>query len=126
MSELPSAEIAMPVTVYECPLAACPWKHADVPPSGTTVIASDDDIWRVIRDRLMAAEEVIRTHLETHPLLEWATEVMRLRSQAAGTVIVNRDDLAEVHGYARHFDVDSDPSMVKVAAALGSFIRRSR
>jgi hypothetical protein len=43
---------------------------------------------------------------------------MRLRCQAAGTVIVNRDDLAEVHGYARHFDVDSDSSMMRVAALL--------
>lgn len=31
---------------------------------------------------------------------------------------VNREDLAAVYGYARHFDVDSDPAMKRVSEAL--------
>lgn len=77
----PSADVTMPVTIYECPLAACPWKGTDPPPPPGEAITSDADIWRFIRDRAMAAEEVVRAHLETHSLLEWAQEIMRLRGE---------------------------------------------
>jgi hypothetical protein len=81
MRELPSAEVTMPVMVYECPLAACPWKGTGPPPEQDEAIVSEADIWRFIRDRAMAAEEVVRAHLETHSLLEWAREVAALRGE---------------------------------------------
>jgi len=76
----------MPVTIYECPLAACPWKGTGPPPPPGEAITSDADIWRFLRDRAMAAEEVVRAHLETHTLLEWAQEVMRLREELTATL----------------------------------------
>jgi len=109
----------MPVMVYECPLAACPWKGTDPPPEPGEAITSEAGIWRFIRDRAMAAEGIVKAHLETHTLLEWVQEVARLREQAAGTVVVRREDLACVFNYARHFDVDDDGAMLRVAAAGG-------
>ena len=100
--------------LLHCPLL-CGWQYEEtaLPPGGPFA-----DHWDALRLHFAAAEDVVRAHLETHSLLEWVQEVMRLRDQAAGTVTVNRDDLAEVHGYARQFDVGSDPSMKRVAALL--------
>lgn len=36
----------------------------------------------------------------------------------AENVLVGRADLERIHDYARHFDVDEDPAMVRVAAIL--------
>ena len=61
---------------------------------------------------------MIEVHLKAHTLLEWVTEIMRLRRATAGTVAVSREDLERGYDYARHFDVDEDPAMVRVAAVL--------
>jgi hypothetical protein len=52
-----------------CPIEACPWTHDDV-----TVM------WPGEAPRI---EAVVRGHLETHTLLEWVQEVMRLRGLLA-------------------------------------------
>lgn len=41
----------------------------------------------------------------------------------ADTVTVSREDLQTVFTYARQFDVDDDPAMVRVAAGLGIQLR---
>jgi hypothetical protein len=39
--------------------------------------------------------------------------------EVADPVTVSRADLLTVLGYARHFDVDDDPAMIRVTAAAG-------
>ena len=48
----------------------------------------------------------------------WAVEQVAAGPCDAETVAVSRADLARVHEYARHFDVDDDPAMVRVAEVL--------
>lgn len=38
--------------------------------------------------------------------------------EVSGAVAIGREDLERVHEYARHFDVDEDPAMIRVAAIL--------
>lgn len=38
--------------------------------------------------------------------------------EVSGAVAIGREDLERVYDYARHFDVDSDPAMVRVAEVL--------
>jgi hypothetical protein len=118
MSELPSAEITMPVTVYECPLAACPWKGTDPPPERDEVIASEADVWRVMRDRAVAAEEVVRAHLETHSLLEWVQEVMRLRGELTATL----ESLDDANRKMRREAVDSSYVVAALVRKLGGSV----
>jgi hypothetical protein len=60
-----------------CPLSACQWQHDDVP----LVEGTFSDAWEALLAQNVALEDVIRTHLETHTLLEWAREVTRLQTQ---------------------------------------------
>jgi len=98
----------MPVTIYECPLAACPWEGTDPPPPPGEAITSDADVWRFIGDRAMAAEEVVRAHLETHSLLEWVQELARLRNG--------------INGWSRHLLHASQHNNMQIA--LGGRIQR--
>jgi hypothetical protein len=44
-----------------------------------------------------------------------------IRGEASGIpVVVGRDDLETVYTYARHFGVDEDPAMMRVASALAA------
>ncbi|HEX5568681.1 MAG TPA: hypothetical protein VFY14_17445 [Streptomyces sp.] len=128
MSSEERAALPAGTTVYECPIAACEWTFAqsapDVTAPGPVVPGAtlEESVslasLAIMREWLAAAEPVIEVHLKAHTLLEWVTEIMRLRRATAGTVAVSREDLERVHEYARHFDVDEDPAMVHVAAIL--------
>lgn len=71
------------ITRYECPVESCPWNRDDPGPDpgdcqGETLDAA-------VRAGMLAyalrTEAVVRAHLETHSLLEWVQEVMRLRGE---------------------------------------------
>jgi hypothetical protein len=102
-----------------CPLSACSWQHEDGPLPEGSGASVDEAVTSILTEHFAALEEIVQAHLETHSLLEWVQEVMRLREHAAGAVTVSRDDLAAVYGYARHFDVGSDTSMLRIRFALG-------
>jgi hypothetical protein len=72
-------------TVYGCPLSDCKWAHAEPHPTaydgeGATI---EECVTNALTAHLAEVESVVKAHLETHSLLEWVTEVMRLREQAA-------------------------------------------
>lgn len=67
-------------TVYYCPL--CGWTHAQLPPTEREIIeVADEPAVTVLRRRLAGVEAEVEAHLNTHPLLEWLTEVTRLRGE---------------------------------------------
>ena len=78
MSEI--AEFPPGTVLYHCPL--CDWAHAQLPAAETELIASlGDPVFDVTMRRAMAIEVQVASHLSTHPLLEWAREVARLRGE---------------------------------------------
>lgn len=74
-----SAGWTPPVTRHGCPIGPCPWTWDDPGPSGT--VASDDDITAILLEHAVAAEAIIRGHLETHSMLDWVTEISRLQQE---------------------------------------------
>lgn len=71
-----SIDMAVP-----CPLSSCPWtleKDGAEPAGHKPRIVEPENVAREIA---MAADAIIREHLETHALLEWVQEVTRLRAQ---------------------------------------------
>lgn len=70
------------VTRYRCPIGTCEWSHDDQGPAASTIgMAFTDGLESAARAYFTGVEEVIRAHLETHPLEEWAREVAQLRAQ---------------------------------------------
>lgn len=73
----------MPTTRFLCPLD-CGWHHdpRTLPDltglSGNTI---EEIIRAGIERQNQADEEAIREHLESHPLIEWVTEVARLQRE---------------------------------------------
>jgi hypothetical protein len=68
------------VTQLHCPFSTCEWTLDGRGPASPEVITFPDT------DSLMTylsrqVEGAIRAHLETHPLEEWAQEMMRLREE---------------------------------------------
>lgn len=76
------------VTRYHCPLGACDWAHDDPGPA----VEIDSDPEALALSHAVAIDGIIREHLETHPLEEWAAEVVRHSGLAPAPV----PDLAAV------------------------------
>ncbi len=69
------------VTRYHCPIGSCCWAH-DAPgpdPASGTGTTVDEIVFSTVAGHLAGIEAIVREHLETHSLEEWAREVMRLR-----------------------------------------------
>jgi hypothetical protein len=69
------------LTRYECPIESCEWVIDSPGPDpfagrGATIEEAAADALRI---HFTEAEPVLREHLESHTLLEWVQEVMRLR-----------------------------------------------
>ena len=60
---------------------------------------------------------VVEETLEPHVIGRWAGVRMASEQELAGLVTVSRADLLTVLDYARHFDIDDDPAMIRVTAA---------
>lgn len=65
------------VTRYRCPIGACGWFHDDQGPS--VLIDSDPEALTISHAK--AIDDIVRAHLETHSLEEWAQEIGRLRER---------------------------------------------
>lgn len=72
-----------PVTRYTCPISVCPWVHDDPGPSTAGAFTSDPAA--IAAAHMLGMEGTVREHLETHPLIDWAREIARLREDAART-----------------------------------------
>lgn len=70
---------------YECPIGDCEWVHDDPgpDPSKAQGATTGEAVFNLLQEHMAGLELVVRAHLETHSLLEWVTEVMRLREQLA-------------------------------------------
>lgn len=68
------------ITRYECPIGPCPWTTDDAEIAGGGPRYFDSTA-AMLADYLQCAEAVIRGHLETHTLLDWATEIQRLHTE---------------------------------------------
>jgi hypothetical protein len=79
-------------TLYHCPLPACGWTHAELPMTGEE-LALD-----VAMRRALAVENEVAAHLAGHSLLEWVTEIGRLRGElgAYGKVRVVATDACRI------------------------------
>jgi hypothetical protein len=73
-------EWSPPVTRHHCPL--CDW-HTDDPGPDAEALRVAVYPEALARQHAAVVEAVLRGHLKTHPLEEWAAEVTRLREQAA-------------------------------------------
>jgi hypothetical protein len=94
-----SYEVPVPVVRLECPLAACAWVH-DAPAIAGAVIRSDEDIRAGMLRAALANELVVKAHLETHSLLEWVTEVQRLR-RSLDLVAIALSDSGQIGAFIR-------------------------
>lgn len=76
------SEIGLPAgsTLYHCPLSACDWTHAELPMTAGELAASlAEPVLDVAVRRALAVEDEVAAHLAGHSLLEWVTEIGRLR-----------------------------------------------
>ena len=81
-------------TVYRCPLSGCKWSHTEPRPTshagdGATI---EESVTNALRAHFAALEAIVRAHLETHPLAEWAQEVRMLRDQISSSAPVAEVD----------------------------------
>lgn len=70
------------VTRYECPIDGCEWTYNDPGPAPEETAAratTDEAVWGTVSAYFIALEAVVREHMLTHPLLDWAREVDRLQ-----------------------------------------------
>lgn len=71
-------------TLYGCPIPDCKWTHTAPHPTvyegGATI---EESVTNTLRVHYADIESALRAHLETHSLVEWVREVMRLRSELA-------------------------------------------
>lgn len=85
-SSTPVAPATFPgqVTRYGCPIGSCDWTHDDGGPSIPAAYIPEGlpDPGVVATAHAMNLEGIVREHLETHPLIEWAREVARLRDES--------------------------------------------
>jgi rubredoxin len=114
MAGMSSETEALPAgaTVYRCPL--CDWVFAQ--PPGDAGIRPAADIFEAIsaamaraEAELTAMEAAVQAHLGTHGLLDWLTEVTRLR-----------DEVARLEGEIRRLAVTGLPAPTAVSAPDGS------
>jgi len=64
------------ITRFECPIGPCPWTWDEPEPELPGIGA---DPYALLISRATGAESVVKAHLETHALIEWVTELARLR-----------------------------------------------
>lgn len=117
-----TTELPWLATRYECPIGSCEWTRDDPGPdpsegTGETIGQAAEN---AVRAYLLRAESAIREHLETHPLLEWAQEVMRLRDQAWRA---DRDAVLAASVLVRRLGGEVQVSDAELAAAGGRLIR---
>lgn len=77
-----------PTTRYLCPLE-CGWHHDQTDPIPTPPapgISIAEHAEKILTVEYAASETAVREHLESHPLIEWAREVVRLQHEVAGAV----------------------------------------
>ena len=79
-------------TGYHCPL--CEWTHGQFPPAAGDLeplpATFDGATVMLARQFALGAEQGIRAHLETHTLVEWVREVMRLRGEVDRLTVIAR------------------------------------
>jgi hypothetical protein len=73
------------ITRYTCPIDSCGWVHDDPGPFQRELVEAGDP-HDVVRQHFLAMEDLVREHLETHSLLEWAQEVDRLKAELRAAV----------------------------------------
>lgn len=72
----------MPQTIASCPIESCRWTldiTGTKSPDGT--VREYPDSASLFRAVTKAYDDAIRVHLETHSLVEWVQDVMRLRGE---------------------------------------------
>jgi hypothetical protein len=81
---------ALPTTVYECPISACPWTHTEPPAPadittwpgyGTMPLAELPA--HISRHRMKENEAAVLAHLEEHTAVQWAKELAAVRTELA-------------------------------------------
>jgi len=68
----------VPLVLHECPLGRCGWQHP-APAIAPGVIRTGEDTTAAMTEAALTADIAVKAHLETHTLLEWVTQVQRLR-----------------------------------------------
>ena len=107
---------------YCCPLHKCTWVHDDAwADTSGRVISSKDDTIALLKDHYAALNDTVRAHLETHSLLEWVTEVQRLRGVIDLTAI-SLSDSGQIGAFIRSAAAPGSP----VAAARAECLERLR
>jgi hypothetical protein len=113
-----SYEVPVPMVRYNCPLAACTWDYY-APSITGAVIRSDEDIRSGMLAAAIANDSVIKAHLETHSLLEWVTEIARLR-EAIDLAAICLSDSGQVGAFVRAAVAPGSP----IAAARAECLER--
>jgi len=110
------------ITRYECPIGSCPWTRDDPGPDASegTGETIEQAAANAVRVYLLRAESAIREHLETHSLLEWAQEVMRLRGELDRE---KRDASAVGASLLRRLGGSAFVSGSELTAASGTLLR---
>jgi hypothetical protein len=67
-------------TVRYCPL--CPWTHNQLPPTERELMElASEPVTTYLRRQYEGIEAELEAHLSTHGLVDWLTEVNRLRAE---------------------------------------------
>jgi hypothetical protein len=118
-------------TLYHCPLPACGWTHAELPITGEELAASlPEAAFDVAMRRALAVENEAAAHLAGHSLLEWVTEIGRLRGELgaygkvrvvatdAGRIRASRPDDGTYAAREISFAAGQSRSLAEIAAAF--------
>jgi hypothetical protein len=111
------ASLPRQVTRLECPIGRCPWTYDDPGPSGTAAFA---DVAALMTAHAMDVEGVVREHLETHPLIEWARELARVRGEKTAEI---RAASATVGVLLRRLGGPAEITNAELAAEQGTLYR---
>jgi hypothetical protein len=66
-------------TLYHCPMPGCTWEHAEIPPGP----GEDPRTLADVAERLEKTEVVLREHLSSHKLEEWAKALTEANGRLA-------------------------------------------
>lgn len=95
----------LPTTRYPCPIGSCAWHHdaTDNPVVTEWAGSFDATVLADLAAHIATVDDVVRLHLEAHPLIEWVGEVRRQRARADAAES-ERDQVLGAVGAAADFN----------------------
>lgn len=133
VSEITTEHPPAGTTVYYCPLGD--WTHTQLPPTELELMqAATQPAVTYIRRRLQDVEAEVEAHLNAHGLIDWLTEINRLRAEleaqqaiattaATEKAFAERDALLVTSILVRQLGGTAEITTAEMVAASGVLVR---